>query len=75
MFTVKNLFRKTEKRILNMPKNLSKDQEKQVQAIIDRARHDDGIPRSAQQSIPFQRMFPDGICRVTDHYYTKTIQY
>lgn len=30
---------------------------------------------SAQESIPFQRMFPDGICRVTDNYYTKTIQY
>lgn len=43
--------------------------------MIDNARKDDGIPRTAQQSIPFQRMFPDGICRVTDHYYTKTIQY
>ena len=30
---------------------------------------------SAQESIPFQRMFPDGICRVTDNYYTKTIQF
>lgn len=43
--------------------------------MIDHARRDDGIPRTAQQSIPFQRMFPDGICRVTDRYYTKTIQY
>ena len=58
-----------------MPKNLSRSQEKQVQEIIDRAKRDDGIPCSAQQSIPFQRMFPDGICRVTDHYYTMTIQY
>ena len=46
-----------------------------MQEIIDRARRDDGIPRTAQQSIPFQRMFPDGICRVSDRYYTKTIQY
>lgn len=46
-----------------------------MQEIIERARHDDGIPRTAQQSIPFQRMFPDGICRVSDRYYTKTIQY
>ena len=75
MFTVKNLFRKTEKRNLNMPKNLTKAQARQVQEIIDRARRDDGIPRTAQQSIPFQRMFPDGICRVSDKYYTKTIQY
>ena len=43
--------------------------------MIGRARRDDGIPRTAQQSIPFQRMFPDGICRVTDSYYTRTIRY
>ena len=48
-----------------MPKNLTKAQARQVQEIIDRARRDDGIPRTAQQSIPFQRMFPDGICRVS----------
>ena len=75
MFTMKSLFRKAEKRDLNMPKNLTKAQARQVQEIIDRARRDDGIPRTAQQSIPFQRMFPDGICRVSDRYYTKTIQY
>ena len=72
---MKNLFRKTEKRELTPPKNLSKAQAKQVQEIIERAKRDDGIPRTAQQSIPFQRMFPDGICRVSDRYYTKTIQY
>ena len=75
MFTMKSLFRKAEKRDLNMPKDLTKAQARQVQEIIDRARRDDGIPRTAQQSIPFQRMFPDGICRVSDRYYTKTIQY
>ena len=58
-----------------MPKNLTKAQARQVQEIIERAKRDDGIPRTAQQSIPFQRMFPDGICRVSDRYYTKTIQY
>ena len=46
-----------------------------MQEIIERAKRDDGIPRTAQQSIPFQRMFSDGICRVSDRYYTKTIQY
>ena len=35
----------------------------------------DGTPRTAQQSIPFDRMFPDGICRVGLDYYTKTIQF
>lgn len=33
------------------------------------------MPRSAQQTIPFQQMFDDGICRVTDRYYSKCIQY
>lgn len=75
MFTMKNPFRKTGKRDLSLPNNLSKAQEKEILRIIRKARRDDGIPRSAQDSIPFQRMFPDGICRVTDHYYTLTIQY
>lgn len=75
MFTMKNPFRKTGKRDLGLPKNLSKAQEKEILRIIRKARRDDGIPRNAQDSIPFQRMFPDGICRVTDHYYTLTIQY
>ena len=75
MFSLTNLFRKTEQRNPTLPGNLSKSQIRQIQKVIDKARMDDGIPRTAQQSIPFQRMFPDGICRVTDRYYTKTIQY
>ena len=35
----------------------------------------DPVPHTVQQSIPYQRMFRDGICRVSDQYYTKTIQY
>ena len=33
------------------------------------------VPRTAQQSIPIQRMFEDGTCRVKPNYYTRTIQY
>ena len=56
-------------------KKLSRKQQKELKAAVKKARRDDGVPRTAQQSIPFQRMFPDGICRVTDRYYTKTIQF
>ena len=35
----------------------------------------DGKQLSAQESIPFERMFQDGICRVRDSYYTKTIEF
>ena len=60
---------------IRMPSHLSAAEQKQVQTVIDRARGDRTVPHSAQESIPFQRMFPDGICRVTDNYYTKTIQF
>ena len=33
------------------------------------------MPQTAQESIPFDRMFPDGICRVGKNFYTKTIQF
>ena len=56
-------------------KKLSRKQQKELKAVVKKAKRDDGVPRTAQQSIPFQRMFPDGICRVTDRYYTKTIQF
>ena len=58
-----------------MPTNLTRTQQKQIKSVVDRAKKDNGVPQTAQQSIPFQRMFPDGVCRVTDNYYTKTIQF
>ena len=58
-----------------LPDTLTKREKKQIRSVIEKAKRDDGIPRTAQQSIPFQRMFPDGICRVSDRYYTKTIQF
>ena len=33
------------------------------------------VPHTAQESIPFQRMFEDGTCRVRPGYYTRTITY
>ncbi len=30
---------------------------------------------SAQQSIPYQWMYQDGMCRITDNYYSKTIEF
>jgi len=52
-------------------------QKKAVAAAIKKARpNGDGkIPVTAQQSIPFRQMFKDGICRVNDKLYNKTIQF
>ena len=35
----------------------------------------EALPESVQQSIPFDRMWKDGICRVSEGYYTKTIAF
>ena len=58
-----------------MPEGLTRDEQKAVKEAIKKAQKNDGTPRTAQQSIPFDRMFPDGICRVGLDYYTKTIQF
>ena len=54
---------------------LTRAERKQIEAAIRNARRQDKRHRSAQDSIPFQRMFPDGICRVTGSFYTKTVQF
>ena len=69
------LLSKEEKRDLVMPKHLTKAEKKEIRQIIKNAQKNDGIPRTAQQSIPFDRMFQDGICRIGQDYYTKTIQF
>ena len=58
-----------------MPEGLSKEDQKTVREIVKTAQRNDGTPKTAQQTIPFDRMFPDGICRVGLDYYTKTIQF
>ena len=67
--------RDKEKREFTVPEGLTKEQQKEVKRIIKEAQKNDGTPRTAQQTISFERMFPDGICRVGDDYYTKTIQF
>lgn len=59
----------------SVPKvKLTRAEKKQLAAIMAQTQKKKG-PQTAQQTIPYQRMWPDGICRVTDHYYTKTIQF
>ena len=54
---------------------LTRAERKQLAEISSRARRDKKVPHTAQDTIPYQRMWLDGICRVTDTYYTRTIQY
>ena len=56
-------------------RKLTRAEKKQIEAAIARAKNQDKKKKSAQDSIPFERMFPDGICRVNSGYFTKTIQF
>ena len=67
--------KKDNSRKFKMPEGLSRKQQEEVREIIKNARKDDGNPRTAQQTLSFERMFPDGICRVGGDFYTKTIQF
>lgn len=54
---------------------LSSADKKQIEAAINRANKADKKEKSAQASIPYERMWADGICRTINNNYTKTIQF
>ena len=54
---------------------LTKAEKRQIEAAIARAKNQDKKKKSAQDSIPFERMWQDGVCRVKPGYFTKTIQF
>ena len=58
-------------------KNVSGKQKKQIDAAVKKARPNGNgkVPVTAQQSIPFKQMFKDGICKVDNNLYTKTVQF
>ena len=56
-------------------RKLTRAERKQIEAAIARANRTGKKERSAQDSIPYERMWPDGICKVADGRYTKTIQF
>lgn len=58
-----------------MSQATTKAQQKQINEAKARALGKNKKEMSAQESIPFQRMFKDGICKVTDTLYTKTVRF
>ena len=53
-------------------RKLTRAEKKEIAAVIQAAKGD-GKPHTAQQSIPYLQMYPDGICRVTEKKYSKSI--
>lgn len=60
----------TEKKV-----KLTKAEKKQIAALMQQARQQGSGPHSAQETIPYQRMWPDGVCLSDDTHYTKTVQF
>ena len=55
-------------------RKLTRAEKKQIAAVIRQAKGD-GKPHTAQETIPYLQMFPDGICRVTEKRYSKSIAF
>lgn len=54
---------------------LTREEKRLINNAIVRTRGGSKKEQSAQDTIPYERMYPDGICRVTDKLYTKTIRF
>ena len=64
-----------KKHIISANKPLTARQKKAIAAAIRKAQMQGRRAASAQQTIPYKEMYPDGICKVKDNYFTKTIQF
>ena len=56
------------------PRKLTRAEKKQIAEIIRQAKGD-GKAHTAQQTIPYIQMYPDGICKVTGRKYSKTVAF
>ena len=50
-------------------------EKKQIEALQAKARNERRKPYSAQETIDYKTMYPDGVCHVKDNIYSKTIEF
>ena len=55
-------------------RKLTRAEKKQIAEVIQKAKGD-GKPHTAQQTIPYVQMYPDGICHVSGKRYSKTVAF
>lgn len=53
---------------------LTRAEKKQIAALMRQAKGD-GKKHTAQQTIPYLQMYPDGICRVKDNLFSKSVEF
>ena len=54
---------------------LTKEEKNAILKRMSEIRRYKNDPKTVQNTIPYLRMFKDGICQVTDNFYSKTIQF
>lgn len=54
---------------------LTGSDKRRLAAAMKKVKREGRRPQSAQQTIPYQAMYRDGICMVTDRYFTKQVQF
>jgi len=54
---------------------LTGKEKRRLTASVHKAKRDGRIPKTAQQTIPYQEMCRDGICIVNEHFFTKQVQF
>ena len=64
----------TEKKPIKQVK-LTRTEKQSIAKAVQRATNKPKGVKSAQDSIPYRHIFPDGICHVGDKLYTKTLQF
>ena len=57
------------------PVKLTRAERKQIAALLARAHPQQRTPRTAQQTLPYDCMWPDGICLADHTLYTRTVQF
>ena len=63
---------KTREAAAGTKRKLSRAEQKQIAALIRQAKGD-GKAHTAQQTIPYLQMYPDGICRIAEKKYSKSV--
>ena len=55
-------------------RKLTVAEKKEIRAIMERARGD-GKPHTAQDTLPFRQMYPDGLCKLDDNTWSKCVEF
>ena len=59
---------------MSVKRKLTREEKAQLKEILARTQKEK-YPSTAQQTIPYDRIWPDGICLANEKFYTKTLQF